>query len=71
MNKNMGETDRKIRGFVLAPLLLVAAWLFGFATIGGVVSIVLAAVMAGTAAIGFCPLYAPLHLSTRHASTDH
>jgi hypothetical protein len=71
MHKNMGGTDRKIRGFALAPLFLVAAWLFGFATVGGVVSIVLAAVMAGTAAVGFCPLYAPLHVNTCASSTEN
>jgi hypothetical protein len=71
MHKNTGDIDRKIRGLVVAPLLLVAAWLFGFATIGGVISIVLAAVMVGTAAVGFCPVYQLLHVNTAgHATTD-
>lgn len=66
MIKNMGFIDRKIRAFVIAPLLLVAAWALGFGTIGGIIATVLAAVMAATATVGTCPLYLPLHISTDH-----
>lgn len=64
MTKNMGDTDRKIRGFVAAPALLVVAWAIGFGSIGGVIATVLAAVMVGTAAVGSCPLYLPFHIDT-------
>jgi len=64
MKRNMGTTDRLIRALVVAPVLVIVAWLIGFASIVGVILVVLAAVMVATAAVGFCPLYLPLHLST-------
>jgi len=66
MKQNMGTTDRIIRAVVVAPDLLVIAYLVGFATIVGVIATVLAVVMLGTAAVGFCPLYVPFHLHTDH-----
>ena len=66
MQQNMGTADRIIRGFGVAPALLVAAYLVGFATVFGVIATALAVVMLGTAAVGFCPLYAPFHLHTDH-----
>ena len=66
MKQNMGTADRIIRAIVVAPVLLVIAYLVGFATVVGVVATVLAIVMLGTAAVGFCPLYAPFHLRTDH-----
>ena len=66
MKQNMGTTDRSIRAVVVAPVLLVIAYLVGFATIVGVIATVLAVVMLGTAAVGFCPLYVPFHLHTDH-----
>jgi hypothetical protein len=69
MKLNMGMTDRRIRAFVVAPLLVVIAAIIGFGTIGGIIALVLAAVMLGTAAVGSCPLYLPLHINT-HRSTD-
>ena len=70
MTKNMGDLDRRIRGFLIAPLLVVVAWLAGFDTVGGVIAVILAAVMAGTATVGTCPLYLPLHIDTdRHHHT--
>jgi hypothetical protein len=72
MTKNMGDRDRKIRGLVVAPILLVVALVLGLGSVGGVVAVVLAAVMVGTAAVGTCPLYLPLHVSTNHrVQTDH
>jgi uncharacterized membrane protein len=66
MNQNMGTTDRIIRAIVVAPVLLVIAYLVGFATVVGIIATVLAVIMLGTAAVGFCPLYAPFHLHTDH-----
>jgi hypothetical protein len=68
MNKNMGDTDRTVRG-VAAVLLLLVAWAVGFGTIGGAIAIVFAIVMAGTAVVGFCPLYAPFHIDTGHRAS--
>ncbi len=68
MKKNMGTTDRLIRALLVAPALLVVAFVVGFGTVGGVLATVLAAVMVATAAVGFCPLYLPFHLHTGPAS---
>ncbi len=67
MNKNMGTTDRLLRALLVAPVLLVVAFVVGLSTLAGVIATVLAVVMLATAAVGFCPLYVPLHLHTDHA----
>jgi len=64
MTKNMGVIDRIVR------LLLVAVVIFLYArgTISGTTAIILgvvAAVFFLTSAVGFCPLYVPLKLSTK------
>ncbi len=64
MKKNIGTTDRMIR-IALAALLAVGAWMVGFGTVGGIILVVLAAVMLVTSAIGFCPLYLPFGISTK------
>ena len=64
MKLNMGMTDRKIRAFVAAPLLVAIAALAGFGSVGGIIALVLAAVMLATAAVGSCPLYLPLRINT-------
>lgn len=64
MKKNIGTTDRMIR-IALAVLLAVFAWMVGFGTVGGVILVVLAAVMLVTSAIGFCPLYLAFGFSTK------
>lgn len=63
MKKNMGSMDRVIR--------VVLAAVFGLLVLTGAVNGVLAIVLGvlavvflGTAAIGFCPLYAPFGIST-------
>ena len=66
MKQNMGTADRIIRAVVVAPVLLVIAYVVGFATVVGVIATVLAVVMLATAAVGFCPLYVPFHLHTDH-----
>jgi fatty acid desaturase len=66
MTRNMGLADRIIRAFVVAPVLVVLAALVGFASVLGVVLVVLAAVMVGTAAVAYCPLYSLFHLHTDH-----
>ena len=67
MNKNMGTTDRLVRGTARRPGPPRAGLLVGWATVAGVIATVLAVVMLATAAVGFCPLYVPLHLHTDHA----
>lgn len=61
---NVGNLDRIIRaivGLVLTVLPFVAGWPIAAAVISGIIGIVLVA----TAAIGFCPIYAALRLSSK------
>lgn len=63
MTVNEGSVDRIVRAVVGVALL--AAWVFGW--IGGTLAIVLgvvALVLLVTAAVGFCPLYRILGMST-------
>jgi hypothetical protein len=64
MTRNMSTVDRKLRGYAAAPMLLLLALLAGVGTVTGLVLLALAIVMAVTAAVGFCPLYAAIHIST-------
>ncbi len=63
MNTNMGGMDRKLRG-VVAVLLVVVAYFAGFGSTLGIIALVLAAVMAVTAAVGMCPLYKVFGINT-------
>lgn len=65
MTKNLSTLDRKLRGYAAAPVLLVVALLVGVGTVTGLVLLALAVVLAATATVGFCPLYAAIHISTR------
>lgn len=69
MRMNMGTADRLVRALLVAPALLAIAAMVGFATALGIIAIVLAVVMLGTAAVGSCPLYLPFHVDTRHSRT--
>jgi hypothetical protein len=55
---NLGSADRKLRAFVVAPVLIVAGILAGPGGWLAIVLYVLAGVMLATAAVSFCPLYA-------------
>jgi hypothetical protein len=65
VDKNMSSADRKIRGFVVAPVLIVVGVLVGPAGWLAVVLYALAAVMLATSAVGTCPLYLLFGLRTR------
>ena len=64
MNVNMGSADRKLRAFVVAPVLVIAGVLVGPAGWLAIVLYVLAGVMLATSAVGTCPLYLPFGLRT-------
>ncbi len=67
MVKNMGTADRVIRTL----LAIVIAVLFFSGKIAGALGIILgivAIVFLLTSAVGFCPLYVPLKISTRKKS---
>lgn len=71
MDKNIGLTDRRVRGLA-ALALIVLAFTLGIGTVGGIIALVLAVVMAATAAVGVCPMYMPFHINTaRHLSKTH
>lgn len=63
MKTNESSTDRIIRAIV-GVAALVGALVVGIGSIGGIVLLVLGAVLVVTAAVGFCPLYRVLGLST-------
>ena len=65
MTKNMSRLDSKLRGFAATPLLLIAALLVGIGSVAGIILLALAAVMAVTSVVGFCPLYTLIHINTR------
>lgn len=56
MRNNMGRWDRIIRAGVALVGIAVAIGV-GATSAAGIVALVLAGVMAATAAVGFCPLY--------------
>ncbi len=63
MKKNMGTVDRIIR----VILAIVVAVLYFTGQISGIAVIILgtlAVIFVITSAIGFCPLYVPLKIST-------
>jgi hypothetical protein len=64
VNVNLGSADRKLRAFVVAPVLVVAGVLVGPAGWLAIVFYALAAVMLGTSAAGSCPLYMLFGLRT-------
>jgi hypothetical protein len=64
VNLNLGSADRKLRAFVVAPVLVVAGVLVGPESVLAIVFYALAAVMLGTAAAGTCPLYMIFGLRT-------
>lgn len=63
MRKNMGTIDRVIR----VALAVLVAVLYFTGQISGTAALVLgifAVIFVITSAIGFCPLYVPLNIST-------
>ena len=64
MKINVGSADRKLRAFVVAPVLVVVGFLVGPAGWLAIVLYVLAGMMLATSAVSFCPVYALLGLST-------
>lgn len=64
MIRNMGSVDRGVRAFLVAPVAIVLAFIVGAGTVAGVILFVLAAVMWATSAIGFCPNYVWLGITT-------
>ncbi len=70
MKHNVGTVDRVARG-VLGIAALVWAAAVGWTSLGAILLLALAALLLGTAAIGFCPLYRALGISTAPRSAQH
>lgn len=64
MKRNMGNADRAVRTFLVAPVALIAGVLIGPSSSAAIVLFVIAGIMVATSAVGFCPLYAPLGISS-------
>ena len=63
MPRNESPVDRMIRAGA-AIVLAVVALVLGVGSVTGVVVLAVAAILAITAAVGFCPLYRLVGLST-------
>ncbi|MBU4337399.1 MAG: DUF2892 domain-containing protein [Actinobacteria bacterium] len=63
MIKNESGIDRGVRA-VLGLVAAGAGVAVGAGTLGGIVLLVVAVVLLGTAAVGFCPLYRLFSVST-------
>ena len=63
MQKNESNVDRIVR-VVVAAAALVGAMAVGLGSVGGIVLLAVAVIMAVTAAVGFCPLYRLIGVST-------
>ena len=70
MKLNLGSTDRKIRTFLVAPLLMVVGVLVGPTVWYSWVLYALALVMVATSAASFCPLYALFGIGTRRTEAS-
>jgi hypothetical protein len=65
MHKNMSTFDRRLRGFLVAPLAIIIAFVVGVGSVAGILLVLVAAIMLATSAVGFCPLYALLRFDSR------
>jgi hypothetical protein len=63
MTTNEGTVDRSIRA-LLGVVAAVGAALVGLGSVPGIVLLVVAGILLVTAAVGFCPLYRVLGIST-------
>lgn len=65
--RNVGTTDRLVRLALAAALAILSTTVWGPASVGGIVALVVAGVAVVTALSGFCPVYQLLHVSTVHS----
>lgn len=69
MSTNESTLDRIIRGVVGAIALIIAV-VVGMGSVGGILLVVVGGILVVTAAVGFCPLYRILGLSTARADKE-
>ncbi|MGV1010594.1 MAG: YgaP-like transmembrane domain [Dermatophilaceae bacterium] len=63
MKANVGTSD-KVTRLALAVVAAVLALVVGAGSVGGIILMVVAAVLAVTALVGFCPIYRLVGVST-------
>jgi zinc transporter ZupT len=68
MSSNESTLDRIIR-VIVAVVAVAAAFAVGPSSVLGIILFVVAAIMLVTAAVGFCPLYRLVGLSTKKKVT--
>lgn len=68
--KNVGTIDRAFRALIGIAALVLAFTVLNASTgaIGGIIAAVAGVIMLLTSAMGMCPLYIPLKISTNKAS---
>lgn len=66
MKRNVGNVDRVIRTFVVAPVAIFLAVVFQLGTIPSIIALVVATIMLVSSALAFCPTYTLLGISTYH-----
>ena len=69
MTTNESTLDRIIRA-VVGVVALVVAVVVGMGLLGGILLVVVGGILVVTAAVGFCPLYRILGLSTAKAHQE-
>jgi len=69
MTSNESTIDRIIRA-VVGVIALIVAIVVGMGSVGGILLVVVGGILVVTAAVGFCPLYRILGLSTARASKE-
>ena len=67
MKRNVGNLDRVIRIFVVAPVaVFLAVVVFQLWTIPSIIALVVAGIMLVSSAVAFCPTYTLFGISTYH-----
>lgn len=69
MTTNESTLDRIIRA-VVGVIALILAVMVGMGSVGGILLLVVGGILVVTAAVGFCPLYRILGLSTVSADKE-
>jgi hypothetical protein len=64
MTRNMGNWDRGLRTFVVAPAAIVVALIVGAGSVGGIILFAVAGIMLVSSATAFCPTYTVIGIST-------
>jgi hypothetical protein len=71
MKRNVGNVDRVIRTFVVAPVaIFLAVVVFQLGTIPSIIGLVVAGIMLVSSALAFCPTYVLLGISTYHPRAE-